>query len=678
MIEMIIAILFHAAPPVASVVIYERLQGYRLPNLKRLILYLFFMLAGFTTGYVTAYMIWEQSYHDRVFHWLLSYQGLLFRVPVIPIVSAAIMPFVVFYYKKLFNLFLKIEPFDKKLSKQYGHCSFSFFTILFIIFVFSPTYIAAGAKELLNITVLPVVFCTCLAAALVLGLPAFLFYGNYRYVEGYVTGLLLLCFLNAFILPFQAEILDGKQEFTGIFENPLPLVRSVILFLILSASAFLLRKPLRFTAVPLLLIAIVFSIINIQTARAEHSKYNMGMSPQEVFDSASTFSTEENVIVIIADMLQGTIVERTFMEYPEHLETFDGFTVFPYTFSSFPFTLHSDAVIHSGSLYTRATMDYPDDVERATLDSFMMDKKNDGFAVNVLGTNIHITREVFPILQTISPERPWVAYISASSAALARVSGYWMSSPFTWMQPEEEREEWAESESALYINRKLSDIELMDALIDNLDVTDDEKKLLYFWYFGTHLPVLMTKDGQIDLDLIGWRIEIDIIDEAYFFFSQLGRLFEAMKAAGVYDNSLIIVVSDHGTHLPPISLSEHSEYMSAFTDGEEGYGNFRPVYFYNSVLMVKPPDTSGKAELTYDPAWNGDVRAIIEFYTQNSVNTTAADAVAGIRDRNPAVRVMFAPGGFIHTDPADGHEFVYVSSLLEIAPAFIKHNAERE
>ena len=676
--KFLVIILIQLVLPLASVFLYERLRGHSLPVSKRITLYFLFTAASVLAGYAALLIFREQVYHEWLFTELLSTSGLLIRF-VIPLVTAVSLPFIVHYYRKLTDHFFKEEDFDNKLLKQYGHCTLCLFTLFFITFVSMPVYIAIGVEEPLETKVLITVTLIIGAASLLLGAVVFLLWRNYRYIEGLVSGLMALCFFNAYVLPFHAEVLDGRQEFARVLDNPVPLVRNVILFVILSGLMTIFRKHLRFTAVPLLLIAIVFSAGNIYTMSSADGDVDRNTPTQEdMFESASTLSSEQNIVVIVMDMMQGSVVERTFMEYPQLYDSYEGFTVFSRAFSSFPFTYFSDSTIQSGKLYPSDDPTWLANFAYSFQDSFMADMRDEGMLVSLMGGRPWRAGDQvdFPWVYRSTSQRPWTAYISASSAALARVVGYWMQSPFNLIQVGA----WESSTHADLINNMVGDIELMERLINNLSVSGTQSRLIYFWSLATHTPVVFSKDGQIGVDVDGWigRTEQHLIDETFFVTMQLARLFGTMKELGVYDNSLIIIVSDHGTHLRSPSNEQHSEFMRDYTDGNKKFGNFRPIHYYNAVMMVKPPDLKSGALITHDPAWIGDVRSLINRYHGNFTNKLPSDVIKEIRAENPEVGVMFAPKQLDTTRTSENHEIIFVTSLHDIAAAFEAHSSHTD
>jgi hypothetical protein len=144
------------------------------------------------------------------------------------------------------------------------------------------------------------------------------------------------------------------------------------------------------------------------------------------------------------------------------------------------------------------------------------------------------------------------------------------------------------------------------------------------------------------------------------------RLFSRLKEYEIYDNSLIIIVSDHGHFY---GTADHLVDFDDFSDGWKKNGNSRTVNMYNSVLFVKPPCANGIAQITHDPAWAGDVRNIVNYYFNRFENISPQKVEYEIRTAKPNVGVMFALSNNIYTTSLE-HQLVSVSTLYDILPAF--------
>jgi hypothetical protein len=92
-------------------------------------------------------------------------------------------------------------------------------------------------------------------------------------------------------------------------------------------------------------------------------------------------------------------------------------------------------------------------------------------------------------------------------------------------------------------------------------------------------------------------------------FRLLGEWFDCLKANNVYDNTRIIIVSDHGWNIP----------VDESTDVILPNGDFATQY--NSLLMVKDFDSSGTLETDYSFMTKADVPLLaMDGIVENPVN----------------------------------------------------------
>jgi len=521
-------------------------------------------------------------------------------------------------------------------------------TALFILLAAGPVHIAsAGNIELNGLLILTIALGCFFVAGFLVFILTRIFKGRYKFIESIFSALLLLIVLNAFIIPFQANLLDGGE--LGLpADDILPLLRNIFLFAILFLIAAKFRKNLRFVAVPIAVLTIALTAYNLNMSRPEE------IPQEEIKANAVTFSTDQNIVVIVADMLQGTVVDYMFERYPYLTDSFDGFTMFNRAFTSFPFTRFSRETIHSGLLYSLDGVVSQEEHVRASVgNSFLSDMYAAGACVS--GLHISLFGE-FPSIPSLNyPTPPLQLYGYALAASVARLTGYWIFNPFGGHALD------------LVMADSIGSINAHNMLTNQLTAKGEELKLLYFWDYTMHTPVVFNRDGNIRSEPAARDDKEAIVDETYFGLNQLIQLFEAMKAQGVYDNSLIIIVSDHG----------HGFGQNIFHEGSENFGNFLPVFRYNTALFIKPPNARGSAQISHNPAWTGDVRAIVNFYHQNFENISPKDVMAQIRNKNPEVGVLFAPEGTTmpemwHTN--EHHQLVIVQSLYDIPAAFYERS----
>ncbi|MCL2420453.1 MAG: hypothetical protein FWD03_01225 [Defluviitaleaceae bacterium] len=547
--------------------------------------------------------------------------------------------------------------------RPYIHGALVIITTLFIVLIAGPVHIAAGGNMAIDGQLLLLAALICVGIGLLTASPIIFLGKKYKYLEGILTGLLLLVTLNAFIIPFQASILDGGELGT-MADNIFPLIRNIALFIILFLVASKLRKNLRVVAIPLMIFTMALTIYNWQSAHTSDSVWYTRQ--EEVLADATTFSTGRNVVVIVTDMFQGTIADHMFEQYPHLLDDFDGFTLFTRAFTSFPFTRFSREMIQSGSLYAVDDFDKGDpqsintgeNTLAALHNSFMSDMAQAGARVN--GFNISLQDEFPAVTHFNPPMEPLRLYGYALAASAARLTGYWTPNPFGGHALD------------LVMADSVSSINAHNVLVENFNVSGDGDKLLYFWDYTLHTPVVFGRDGTIRPEPAEGDDAIALVDEMYFGINQLTRLFDTMKQHGVYDNSLIIIVSDHGHGFG----ARDPLYLRNFTAGANSNGNFLGIFRYNTVLFVKPPYDRGTATISHDPAWSGDVRALIDFYFNNfyaDAGDSPEDVMRDIRAQNPNVGILFGRSELTMPDMWNStahHEIVTVRSLYDIPAAF--------
>jgi len=583
-------------------------------------------------------------------------------------------------YKKIHLAIKKEDEFDNNMRKQYLHCLLVLFTIFFIVFIFSPVSVLANVERSLDSVVLLITISLCIIISLMLSAVVVLLRKKYKYFEIIIMSILFLCFTNAVVFPFRAQILDGS-ELARISDDIMPLIRNVALFLLFVIIGFFARRYTRYTFLALLASCIVFTGYSHVSIINSTPHLQSRADQEEIIQSAAEFSSYQNVVVIVMDMLQGTAAEQALLENPEYLDIFGGFTVFTRGFTSFPFTNFSMQAIKSGNEYSSEEEGISAHRIAANDDSFMMDYKNTGGRVEVLGIPIGAIPSVgIPSVGSLNYEdHPWETYITALRAAIARITGYW---PSGFMVSGAEKE-IVQDESISYlmgrfgeplITYQLNSLDLHRRFIEQFAVGDDEPKLLFIWNATLHAPIIFHRDGEFNLyayddqDFSQWSF----IEETLFGFAQLQELFELMKINNVYDNSLIIVTSDHGHHTGEYY---HIVNFEDFVDGHKHNGNVRPASFYNIPLFIKPPYAQGEAVISHNDVWNGDVRSIIRHYMENFENDSPIDAISYIRSQKPYVSVMFVPLSKSENmaDVGDStvlHQQVLVSSLFELPAAF--------
>ena len=98
------------------------------------------------------------------------------------------------------------------------------------------------------------------------------------------------------------------------------------------------------------------------------------------------------------------------------------------------------------------------------------------------------------------------------------------------------------------------------------------------------------------------------LQNEYCAIRSLIKWFSWMKQEKIYDNSLLILVSDHGRQFPGPNVVGKGTAFEDFKNNAKGYPYFLGE---NALLLVKPFDSRGKLKVDDQPMMNYDVQNII-------------------------------------------------------------------
>lgn len=118
---------------------------------------------------------------------------------------------------------------------------------------------------------------------------------------------------------------------------------------------------------------------------------------------------------------------------------------------------------------------------------------------------------------------------------------------------------------------------------------------------------------------------------------QLGKWLDEMKARDVYDNTRIIIVSDHGHNLGLFGLQ--------LPDTAEEFGD---LMLFNALLLVKDFDSTG--ELKTDPSFmtNADTPCLaFDGLVDEPRNPFLGNVITGEEKNRPEQHVLYTPWNFL-------------------------------
>ena len=295
--------------------------------------------------------------------------------------------------------------------------------------------------------------------------------------------------------------------------------------------------------------------------------------------------TGKNVIVLMLDRAISAYVPYIFAEKPELKEAFDGFTWYPNTLSHGGYTIFGMPSLFGGYEYTPKAMNEKDDKSIAedldeALKIMPISFGEEGWSVTVCDPPYAGFSEISDIsiyddLPYVKSYRLWGRY-SAGNGSIDEVNKL-TERNFVYYSLMEVLPLILRKgiyDDGKYLHRGnvggtngafLDSYREMDALPEMSFIREDGNSFIMMANNITHSPQLLKKpeyevsDGEGTADSVHMAGELSLdtsmhLGEEHYdvnmaAFIKLADWFDMMRAEGVYDNSRIIIVADHGYQL---------------------------------------------------------------------------------------------------------------------------------
>ena len=499
----------------------------------------------------------------------------------------------------------KKEKPNKDSSTPQEHMSFfmpALFLAIFTGLLIPSAFIADSPLEFINVNaplsparylLIPI----CIATGIFViwgGIFYFLANGRGKKVMSGIYWVLALVFITDYMFFGKGlgtintdMVFDKAPSYTA-----LSIVINIIAVMLAAALGILLFRKTRITSVMSGIAAAAVLIMSVVNITSISSKYNGYLKMAEENYTASapriTLSSEgNNVMVIMLDRAVSCYLPYAMHEYPKLEEMYDGFTFYPNTISFGLNTNFASPALFGGYGYTPLAMDARSDV-------LLRDKHDDALRMMPLlfgGQGYDVTLLDLPYVgYQFIPDNSVFKDIPNTEAY--NVEGYYYSDNETIEQTDSFRERKLLSYSIMkcapefmtnylydggryYLTRDIeqdSFIETYSVLLHLKDMTEisssSENAFLMMDNNTAHdITVLSTidQDGQFEylnlsdcpFDISDGRHTLTIGDtrqESHYdcfviALFRLGEYFDYLREQGVYDNTRIIIVADHGKNL---------------------------------------------------------------------------------------------------------------------------------
>lgn len=389
------------------------------------------------------------------------------------------------------------------------------------------------------------------------------------------------------------------------------------------------------------LIAVSFlSIIKLTAIVIDttHYKYSYNNTAEEV--NIPLTATGQNVVVIMMDKMNGSYIPYLFNERPDIAEKFDGFTYYPNTVSFGKFTNTGTPALFGGYDYTPANVNARSDDLLVTTQNEALLTMPVIFSDN--GWNVSVVDPSYANYQWIADLSIYDEYEGINAYHMAGVFndrvpelanagadqetrlnrnlfcyGFMKTLPY-FVQPIAydngnyfcmDLNNTSYMGNSLHVQRgyyewHMKETAALDALSDVTEATDDSTNCFFIISNGTthevcllqepeYSPALYVDNTDYDaahldrftVNGVTMHMDTDYCNYAAYECSMeavisLGRWFDYLRENGLYDNTRIIIVADHG-----YGMGQFDDLLVTDLDFD--------AQAFNPVLMVKDFNSTG-------------------------------------------------------------------------------------
>lgn len=366
-------------------------------------------------------------------------------------------------------------------------------------------------------------------------------------IYGFFTCTFLYFYIQGNYIPRNYGVLNGVDINWG--EYPLYAIASIILFIVCISLWLILIFKLRDKIFKIGKISSVF-IILIQIATIgtlfiqnnvinKQERNNVVVTDKEIYN----LSKNNNIIVFILDSFDSNVMKEMLASQngEKYKSIFEDFTYYPDTLGAYPTTKGSLPFILTGIWYENDKT-----YSQYIKDAYINNKIYNAFTENNYSLGVY-TSNLF-----VNPDSDMYVNIEEGSYVIKNYTSFvgklYNLVAFNYMPHQLKKLFYTDTEMFETLKTytsgsySLEDKEFYDNLLDSgLSVGDDTNCFKLYHLAGVHPPYTYDENFISDKNKA-----YDRYDEAAGCFTMLQMYMDQLKKKGIYDDTTIIVMADHG------------------------------------------------------------------------------------------------------------------------------------
>jgi len=510
---------------------------------------------------------------------------------------------VYFLNKKDVKSIFKTGDYGLKLSEMNNTLFGLLILTLFILLIDNPFSIFSSApEEFYGLTIINILHFNLVSFVVV----AFASYLLIRVLPLWTKNLLLPCFMfiTLFVFMYTKLInIDYGLMQDLKFNRPSTIVQNIFMsafeMLILITVFWLLRlhakrfvKYKRRTFAVLVSVSCVTFFINISQLVEDKSTINAYQNPSHL--DANDFnlnlsSKKQNVIIFLLDGFSAGILPNLLKENPQIKAQYKDFTWYKNALTSNAGTLGTLPSIYGGHQYTvdNAIKSGNDQVMNVLQSSYPVMPNafiSRGYEASIVGvefTSLPTKALTYDFQKKLPSENLGDIYQYINNTLLS--ISVFRSAPLFVKDKIYNNGKWfTDNELMREYPLKIAQFDFLRKLSTKSISVSDKPSFSFIHLKTPHTPWIVTKNG---ISASGDSGEYKY--EAKLALKMLGDVFEKMKLVGVYDNTQILVISDHGW------WKENEMFDDSFKSTlGRGYSDRRTPGFVHPLMLVKQPKSN--------------------------------------------------------------------------------------
>ena len=275
-------------------------------------------------------------------------------------------------------------------------------------------------------------------------------------------------------------------------------------------------------------------------------------------------STDQNLVLLVLDTVDGDIMSQVIEHHPEYKETLSDFTYYNNTMSAYPFTAYSVPYLFSGEWYEdqEEFIEYAKRVYREA--PFFDDLEARGYRMGMYEEEAYRLEESMLRFENMIDTTPTISSIAQFMKLEIKLVG------FKYMPFDLKR-------FCLTIPAEFNSLEKTDDISD-YELFSSDNQVFYTYLEKT--PVTLTDDKCFRfIHLVGahspWHQDAQMNEIENGTYEQsieasmtiVATYLQKLKDSGVYDNTAIMILSDHGYNIEDDDSSEKRQHPILFVKG---------------------------------------------------------------------------------------------------------------